>query len=57
MMHFFPSDKKVTNQILVRKKYDKAFNCYEISRTKYAEERDIFQRGRDSGTILALIIV
>ena len=50
-MHFFPSDGKARNQIFVRKKHEKTFNCFEISHTKEAEVRDTFKRGCESDTI------
>ena len=39
-MLFFPSDRKVTNQIL--EKHEKTSNCFEISHTKEAEVCDTF---------------
>ena len=56
-MYFFLSDRKVTNQILVRKKHEKNFNCFEISHTKEAEVRDTFQWGWESGQILHFLKV
>ena len=41
-LQFFPSDRKVTNQILVRN-HDKTFNYIEISLNKEAEVRDTLQ--------------
>ena len=54
-MLFFPSDRKVTNQILVGKKHEKTFNCFEISRTKEAEVRDTFQRGWERDIIFLFL--
>ena len=56
-MHFFPSDRKVTNQILVRKKHEKTFNCFEISHIKEAEVRDTFQWRWEIDTILHFLKV
>ena len=43
LMHYFPSDRKVTNQMLVRKKHEKTFNGFEIFHTKEAKVRNTFQ--------------
>ena len=56
-MLFFPSDRKVTNQILVGKKHEKTFNCSEISHTKEAEVRDTFQWGWERDIILHFLKV
>ena len=55
-MLFFPSDRKVTNQILVGK-HEKTFNCFEISHTKEAEVRDTFQWGWERDIILYFLKV
>ena len=56
-MLFFQSDRKVTNQILVGKKQEKTFNCFEISRTKESEVRDTFQLGWERDIILHFLKV
>ena len=43
--------RKVTNQILVRKKHEKTFKCFDISHTKAAEVRDTFPWALESHII------
>ena len=55
-MIFFPSDRKVTIQIL-EGKHVKTFNCFEISHAKEAEVRDTFQWGWERDKILHFLKV